>query len=54
MKVKDIKTGKIETVIERTSNSFRVTRTKLTKEGVNCTNWFTQQEFEKSFKIIEE
>lgn len=35
MKVKDITTGKIETVIERTSN------------------WFTQQDFEKRFKIIE-
>jgi len=53
MKVKDIKTNKTETIIERTSNSFRVTQTKLNKEGINCTNWFTQQEFEKRFKIIE-
>lgn len=49
MKIKDKKTGKIEIVINKTSNSFEVTRSKLTEAGVNCTNWFTERDFKDQF-----
>ncbi len=52
MKVRDKQTIKIETVIDKTINSFCVTRTKLTEEGINCTQWFTQGDFYKKFEEI--
>jgi hypothetical protein len=52
MKVKDKQTGKIETVIDKTINSFCVTRTKLTEDGINCTQWFTQGDFYKKFEQV--
>lgn len=52
MKVKDKQTGKIETVINKTTNSFLVTQTKLTENGINCDNWFTEADFNKRFEIL--
>ena len=52
MKVRDKQTGKIETVIDKTINSFCVTRTKLTEDGINCTQWFTQGDFYKKFEQV--
>lgn len=53
MKVKDTKTGKIEVVKERTTNSYLVTQTKLTERGISCDNWFTEKDFNDRFKILE-
>lgn len=52
MKVKDKVTGKIEVVIEKTSNSYNVTQTRLSEKGINCTNWFAEKDFVKRFEII--
>lgn len=52
MKVKDKITGKIETVLEKTSNSYLVTQTKLTDKGVNCDNWFEEGAFKKRFEEV--
>lgn len=49
----DLKTGKIERIVDRTSNSYLVTRTKLTPNGINCTNWFTEDDFKKKFKYYD-
>lgn len=50
----DMQTGNIETVVNKTSNSFEVTQTKLSAAGINCTQWFEEKEFLKRFilKII--
>jgi hypothetical protein len=53
MKVKDNITGKIETVIQTTTNSYLVTQTKLTDKGINCDNWFDENTFKKRFEKIE-
>lgn len=52
MKVIDRNTDKIEEVIERTSNSFLVTRHKTSDAGIDCTNWFDEQGFNKTFIVI--
>lgn len=52
MKLKDKTTNKIEVLIDKTLNSFCVSQSKLTKEGINCTQWFTEQEFYKRFEIL--
>jgi hypothetical protein len=52
MKVKDKKTNKEEKVIDKTVNSFCVTQGKLSKEGIDCTQWFTEQDFCKRFEIL--
>lgn len=54
MKVFDLDTGNIEYVVESTSNSHLVTRTKLKDGGINCRGWFTQKEFDKKFKILDD
>ncbi len=48
----DKQTGKTETVVNQTSNSLEVTQSKLTKEGINCTNWFTKENFNKRFTTL--
>lgn len=53
MKVFDTKTGKEETVIQQTANSYLVTQSKLTDRGINCDNWFEEKKFKERFKIIE-
>jgi len=53
MKVTDTKTKKTETVLETTSSSYLVTQTKLTKKGINCTQWFFEEDFNKRFKKID-
>jgi hypothetical protein len=45
MKVKDKRTGKFERIVDKTNNSFCITQAKLSKYGINCTQWFTEQEF---------
>lgn len=52
MKVKDKQTGKIEIVINKTTNSYLVTQTKLTNNGISCDNWFTETDFNKRFQIL--
>jgi hypothetical protein len=52
MKVKDKRTNKEEKVIDKTINSFCVTQSKLTENGINCTQWFTEQDFYKRFDIL--
>ena len=51
MKVLDRNTGNTETVVETTSNSYLITRTKLTEFGINCKGWFTKKEFEFKFVV---
>lgn len=46
--VLDTKTGKIEKIIERTSNSLLITQTKVTDKGINCTNWYNMDD--RNFK----
>lgn len=52
MKVKDKETSKIETVINKTTNTYLVTQTKITKKGINCDNWFTEKDFKDRFEIL--
>ncbi len=47
--VVDSHTGKTETVVNATANSYEITQTKLTDAGINCTQWFTEKEAEKRF-----
>ncbi len=51
-KVKDLETGKIEIVKDATESSVLISRTKLSKEGINCDNWFEKSKFYKTFEII--
>lgn len=51
MEVLDKRTGKTEQVLDKTSNSFLITQTKLTDAGINCTQWFTDKEFERQFEV---
>lgn len=48
----DTKTGKMETMIQRTMNSYCVTQKRLTKEGIDSTNWFNEADYKKRFKIL--
>lgn len=41
-----------EKIVNKTSNSIEVTRTKRTSEGVDCTQWFTWNDFQKKFKHL--
>jgi hypothetical protein len=52
MTVKDKKTNKIETIVDKTSNSYLITQSKLTDKGINCSNWFTDRDFKDRFIII--
>ena len=52
MKVIDKKTGKEEEVVDATVNSYNVTQTKLSDKGINCTQWFSEKDFEKRFEIV--
>ena len=38
MKLKDKRTNKIETLVDKTENSYCVTQTKLTDQGINLHN----------------
>lgn len=49
---KDLHTGKEETVIDATENSIHMTQTKLKDEGINCSQWFTDKDFEKQFRVL--
>lgn len=49
-KVKD-KDNKICTVIDTTLSSVRVFINKKTEQGIDCSNWFTNENFERRFKI---
>jgi len=51
-RVKDKETNNIELILDETKNSFLISRTKLAKEGISCSQWFTDREFEKKFEII--
>lgn len=53
MLVLDKRTNKKETLIEATVSSFNITQTKPTKEGINCTQWFTEESFNKFFKFLD-
>lgn len=50
--VKDLDTNKIESVINITTNSILITQTKLTKDGINCSQWFNDKQFEKKFLVL--
>jgi hypothetical protein len=57
MNVRDKETGKTEEVLDRTgsttgSTSFLVTQTKLSEDGINCSQWFPDYKFDKRFEII--
>lgn len=43
------RTGKTELLIETTVSSFNVTQTKTTNKGIDCTQWFTEEDFNKWF-----
>jgi hypothetical protein len=49
-KVKD-RDNKICTVIDTTNSSIRIFINKKTEQGVDCSNWFTNENFERRFKI---
>ena len=57
MKIGDSVLDKItkveETVVNVTDTSVEITRTKLTKKGINCTNWFSfdSKSFKEKFEI---
>ena len=51
MKVIDKRTGKVEKVIDKTDSSFLVTQTKLSKFGINCSQWFHRDRFNKEFDL---
>ncbi len=48
----EIEDGITETVLEKTFTSLLVSRTKRKAEGINCTNWFTVDDFEEQFKRL--
>lgn len=50
-KIKDFD-GKICIICEKTKNSLLVYIEKKKKEGINCKQWFTIENFEKRFKKI--
>jgi hypothetical protein len=52
MTVKDKTTGKVEVVLDTTTNSYLVTLSKLTEAGINCSQWFTEKEFNTRFEIV--
>jgi hypothetical protein len=52
MTVKDKITGKVEVVLDTTTNSYLVTLSKLTGAGINCSQWFTEKEFNNRFEIV--
>lgn len=56
MTIEEIKIGEsvldgtiTEKIVNKTSNSVEVTRTKRGEEGINCTQWFTWNDFVKKF-----
>lgn len=49
-KVKD-RDNKICTIVDFTENSVCVWIGKKTLKGIDCTNWFTMENFLKRFKI---
>lgn len=48
--VVDKKTKFVEKVLDKTTNSFLVTRTKVSEHGINCDQWFTEKDFKDKFK----
>jgi hypothetical protein len=58
-KIEDLKVGMEvvegdgvkERILQLTANSVLVTRTKRRSEGINCTQWFTIEDFGRYFKI---
>jgi hypothetical protein len=53
MQVLDKRFNKKETIIETTVSSFNVTQTKKSEKGINCTQWFTEENFNKIFKFLD-
>ena len=51
MIVVELNDGKTEQILEITSNSVLITRTKRSKKGINCNHWFKIEDFDKEFKI---
>lgn len=49
MNVIDKHTGKVDRILKKTTNSYLVTRTKLTENGISCSNWFTIRDFNDNF-----
>lgn len=43
-------TGKIEIILSKTINSIEVSQSRLSDKGINCSNWFTKEGFNKRFK----
>ena len=52
MNILDKETGKIEKILNRTSNSYLITQTKLTSDGINCDHWFTERAFLERFHTL--
>jgi hypothetical protein len=51
MKVTELSDGVKETILELTSSSVLITRTKRSKDGIYCNGWFRIEDFDKEFKI---
>ncbi len=47
----DKETKKECRVLNATASSVEVFRTKNTKEGIDCANWYDKMSFEKKFEI---
>lgn len=46
--IKDLKTGKIEMVIDTTESSICISQQRISEKGIDCTNWFNIND--KTFK----
>ena len=49
--VKDKETGKDCVIINATANSVEIFRTKNSKDGIDCSNWFERSWFERKFEV---
>lgn len=51
MEVIEMIDGVKEKIVELTSNSFLITRTKRSENGINCEQWFTVGDFDRYFRM---
>lgn len=51
--VLDKRFNKKEKIVETSISSFNITQTKKSEKGIDCTQWFTEENFNKIFKFID-
>jgi len=59
MKIEEVNIGDlvldgkvVERIVNKTTNSIEVTRTKRGPDGINCAQWFTWKDFTDNFKKV--